>query len=79
MVGIQAIIPEYVRLNRMYRDIPSDEILAGSHLANLRQVVEERMRKAGIVPKDVSAREIRLKGNDPTRAILNSSSYEASG
>jgi len=43
MAKMQSMIPEYVRLNRMYRDIPATEILAGSHLANLRQIVEKEM------------------------------------
>jgi histone acetyltransferase (RNA polymerase elongator complex component) len=40
------MIPEYVRLNRTYRDIPASEILEGSTLANLRQLVEEKIKKA---------------------------------
>jgi len=45
MAELQAMIPEYVRLNRMYRDIPAHQILAGSKTANLRQVTELQMRK----------------------------------
>lgn len=79
MARMQGIIPEYVRLNRMYRDIPASEILAGSHLANLRQVTDEHMKELGIVRKDISAREIRDKGNTPENAILDVTAYEASG
>lgn len=79
MAEMQGIIPEYVRLNRMYRDIPSGEILAGSHLANLRQVTDQKMQEKGIVRKDISAREIREKGNNPTNVILDVTEYEASG
>jgi len=78
MAKLQGIIPEYVRLNRMYRDIPASEILAGSHLANLRQVTDERMKKLGITRKDISAREIRDKGNTPGNAVLDVMEYEAS-
>jgi elongator complex protein 3 len=45
MADLQGMLPEYVRLNRMYRDIPADQILAGSKLANLRQLTEERMKQ----------------------------------
>jgi elongator complex protein 3 len=45
MAELQGMIPEYVRLNRMYRDIPADQILAGSKLANLRQLTEGRMKE----------------------------------
>jgi len=78
MAKMQGIIPEYVRLNRMYRDIPSSEILAGSHLANLRQVTDQKMQEMGLVRRDISAREIREKGNNPTKAVLDITEYEAS-
>ncbi len=45
MADLQGMIPEYVRLNRMYRDIPADHILAGSKLANLRQLTEAKMKE----------------------------------
>ena len=63
----------------MYRDIPSSEILAGSHLANLRQVTDLRMHELGIIRKDISAREIRDKVNKPEHAILDVTEYDASG
>ena len=45
MADLQGMLPEYIRLNRMYRDIPGDQILAGSKLANLRQLTEIRMKE----------------------------------
>lgn len=79
MAELQSYIPEYVRLNRMYRDIPAHEILAGSKTANLRQVTEIAMRSRGLKRHDISAREIRSKGNSPQNAILETTFYEASG
>ena len=79
MAELQGMIPEYVRLNRMYRDIPAHEILAGSKLANLRQITEVNMRARGIVRQDISAREIRARDNNPHSAILDITFYEASG
>jgi elongator complex protein 3 len=78
MAELQGMIPEYVRLNRMYRDIPAHEILAGSKLANLRQVTEVAMRARGITRHDISAREIRARSNNPEDAILDVTFYEAS-
>ncbi|NRH20635.1 tRNA uridine(34) 5-carboxymethylaminomethyl modification radical SAM/GNAT enzyme Elp3 [Candidatus Gracilibacteria bacterium] len=78
MAELQGMIPEYVRLNRMYRDIPAHEILAGSKLANLRQVTEIAMRARGITRHDISAREIRARANNPQDAILDVIFYEAS-
>lgn len=79
MAELQSMIPEYVRLNRMYRDIPAEEILAGSKIANLRQVTEIEMYKRKLIRHDISAREIRAKGNLPENAILEEYFYEASG
>jgi elongator complex protein 3 len=78
MADLQGMLPEYLRLNRMYRDIPADQILAGSKLANLRQLTEVRMREKWITRHDISAREIRAKGNNPENAILEIYFYEAS-
>lgn len=79
MAELQGMLPEYVRLNRMYRDIPASQILAGSKLANLRQITEAHMIARGIIRHDISAREIRAKDNDPHSAILDIQFYEASG
>lgn len=79
MVNMQSIIPEYVRLNRMYRDIPSSEILAWSHLANLRQIVDEQMKTRGLSRKDISSREIKSKNNNIKNAIIDIEKYRASG
>ena len=79
MARMQGIIPEYVRLNRMYRDIPAAAILEGSKLANLRQVTDIKMKELSLIRKDISAREIRLKENHPESAILDVTEYDASG
>jgi len=72
------MIPEYVRLNRTYRDIPASEILEGSTLANLRQLVEEKIKKAWVKLLDTRHRELRDWNNDPKKAILHTFEYEAS-
>jgi len=51
--------PEYVRVTRLYRDIPGDSIISGSKLSNLRQYVEAEMQKRGIKSRDIRTREIR--------------------
>ena len=43
MADLQIMVPRYVRLNRLYRDIPAHVILAGSTLANLRQLTLEKI------------------------------------
>lgn len=75
---LESYIPEYVRLNRTYRDIPASEILAWSHLSNLRQLVEDRLKNKWIKLLDIRHREIKDKWNDPKNAVLNDFKYDAS-
>ncbi len=75
---LEEMIPEYVRLNRTYRDIPASEILAGSHLSNLRQLVEEKLAKRWVKLVDIRHREIKDKKNDPKNATIHTFEYEAS-
>lgn len=79
MADLEAMIPEYARLNRAYRDIPGSEILAGSKMANLRQVTELAMLERGERRRDISAREVRDKKNDPSSAVLEIVEHPASG
>lgn len=59
MSDLLAMIPPYVRLNRVYRDIPAHQILHGSHLANLRQIAEELLRSRGGQVIDTASREVK--------------------
>ncbi len=75
---LQMMIPEYIRLNRTYRDIPADQILEGSIIANLRQIVEKRIAEKWVKLLDTRHREIREWKNDPKNAIIHTFEYEAS-
>lgn len=59
MADLLEMVPPYVRLNRVYRDIPSHQILHGSHLANLRQIAEELLRSRGGQVIDTASREVK--------------------
>ncbi len=51
--------PEYCRLTRVIRDIPSTDIVEGNKLTNFRQIAEAELAKAGEQSQDIRAREIR--------------------
>lgn len=78
MADLEGMIPEYVRLNRSYRDIPATMILEGSKLSNLRELTAKKMVEKGIRRHDISAREIRAKTNNPHDAIMETTEYDAS-
>jgi len=78
MCDLEMLVPEYVRINRTYRDIPASEILHGSTLSNLRQLVEDKLIAQWRVMTDIRSREIKDKSNNPANAILKTLKYEAS-
>ncbi len=53
-------IPRYVRVMRIQRDIPAPNIADGVKKSNLREMVEERIRRKNIVPQEIRMREIGL-------------------
>jgi elongator complex protein 3 len=60
---IKKIIPYYVRIQRITRDIPPSKIVAGpAKISNLRQIIAEDMKKEGWKCKCIRCREAgRLK------------------
>ena len=51
-------VPEWCRVDRVARDIPSNEIAAGSKKSNIRQVLEKRLEEEGSSCRDIRSREI---------------------
>ncbi|MDA3856201.1 MAG: tRNA uridine(34) 5-carboxymethylaminomethyl modification radical SAM/GNAT enzyme Elp3 [Candidatus Woesearchaeota archaeon] len=77
-----ADFPRYVRVMRVQRDIPTPQIIGGVQNSNLRQYVDEVMRKENIVSKDIRAREIGLRetiGYKAGEFKINIEEYESSG
>ncbi len=55
----KATIPPYCRVNRVFRDIPADDIVAGVKRSNLRQVVHEHLAATGRRCDCIRCREVR--------------------
>jgi len=71
------LTPEYCRLTRIIRDIPSTEIEAGNKTTNLRQISEEIAQKKG-EDKNIRAREIKDEKLEPGSVFLKSLEYDTS-
>lgn len=57
---IKKIVPKYVRIERIIRDIPSPLIVeGGAKISNLRQVIDQDMKKEGWQCQCVRCREIK--------------------
>jgi len=64
LVKIKKIIPEYVRIIRIIRDIPSQDIVAGSKRSNLRQDIQKKVNCRCIrcrEIKDIKTNNIKFK------------------
>lgn len=78
MADLLEMVPPYIRMNRVYRDIPAHQILHGSHLANLRQISEELLVSRGGLVVDTASREVKGKTFDTENIHLVNRAYEAS-
>lgn len=79
LVEMQLMLPEWVRLERLFRDIPGETILEGSQKTNMRQLLDEKMQTSGRKPRDIRAREIRGESYDPDQTTLHVREFDASG
>jgi elongator complex protein 3 len=75
-------IPSWVRVMRIQRDIPLPLIGSGVGKSNLRELVEEAMRKKGISPREIRCREVGRNPISPEEcegAHIVREDYHASG
>jgi elongator complex protein 3 len=61
LVACKLQVPRYVRLTRIIRDIPTTNVVAGNKKANLRQIVQQRMRDRGLRCQCIRCREVRRR------------------
>jgi len=67
------IIPPYVRIARLVRDVPTAHILAGPRISNLRQIVADRS-----VCQCIRCREVRADYDIKEKIVLDRINYSAS-
>jgi elongator complex protein 3 len=75
----KVLIPPYCRVNRLMRDIPSPNIVAGVKKTNLRQIVQHRMAQEGMTCRCIRCREVRGRSIDPDALKLERLDYETDG
>jgi len=70
----------WVRIQRLVRDIPGNDIAAGyNKISNLRQVIHTQMKKKGLKCNCIRCNEIGEKEHDKYEPIVAVRKYEASG
>jgi len=79
---MKALVPEYVRIQRIQRDIPVPLIEAGVDKGHLRELVKELLARQGGGCRCIRCREVGLLGItdiDPQELVPKVIAYEASG
>ena len=59
LADIKPLIPEYCRVNRIIRDIPSFHVVEGNRRTSLRQDVQREMRHRGTACRCIRCREVK--------------------
>jgi elongator complex protein 3 len=82
LADIKSVLPKWVRLQRIQRDIPAQQIAAGVTKSNIRQLAEERLRSMGGSCRCIRCREVghaSLRGRVPEKIELLVETYSACG
>jgi len=58
LIKIKKITPYYVRISRLIRDIPSESIVAGNKISNLRQLLADELKEKKVECKCIRCREV---------------------
>ena len=61
IVEVKKIIPPWIRIMRVQRDIPAPLIIAGVNRGNLRQLVQQELREQGVRCRCIRCREVGHK------------------
>ncbi|MCD6550012.1 tRNA uridine(34) 5-carboxymethylaminomethyl modification radical SAM/GNAT enzyme Elp3 [bacterium] len=78
LIEIKRIVPYWTRIARLFRDIPAPQIKAGSKISNLREVVQEEMKKKGLKCHCIRCREIKERYSAKEKIYLFQETYQAS-
>jgi len=79
LIKIKKNLPHWVRVARLFRDIPITKIEAGCKISNIREVVKEKMKKKNLTCKCIRCREIKEKYNPKEKVYFFREDYDASG
>jgi elongator complex protein 3 len=79
IADIKPTIPRYCRVNRVIRDIPSTNVIAGNKRTSLRQDVQHELEQRGIACQCIRCREVREQSVDQDKLRLDDLVYQAGG
>lgn len=79
LADIKTQVPRYCRINRVIRDIPSPNVVAGNRNTSLRQDVAREMARRGTHCQCIRCREVRAEAVEATDLTLHDLVYLAGG
>lgn len=74
----KSLLPEYVRLQRIQRDIPARLIVAGSRHSNFRQLAQARLHERGLRCRCIRCREVGRRPA-PEEVAVSTTTYQSCG
>jgi elongator complex protein 3 len=78
LIKVKTALPCWIRLARLFRDIPAQKIEAGSKVSNLREIVQREMKKRNLNCNCIRCREIKENFSPNEKIFLLREDYIAS-
>ena len=78
LIWVMTKIPPWIRVNRVQRDFPGNYIEGGNKLTNLRQVLNDEMKKVEKLTKEIRSCEVKTDLSDINNVRLLRFVYESS-
>ncbi len=75
---MKKLVPHYVRIQRLIRDIPAQNIEAGTTVSNVREIIARESKKEGWSCKCIRCREVKGLYNPSDKIVMFREDYEAS-
>jgi histone acetyltransferase (RNA polymerase elongator complex component) len=79
IVYLKTLVPQYVRINRIIRDIPNQYILGGVDRPDMRNSIQGKMLQTGYDCQCIRCREPKTQKMSATDQQLRVQTYESSG
>lgn len=78
LLEVKQLTLPWIRINRLIRDIPEESIIAGNKITNLRQYLQQELKRQGKSCQCLRCREVRADSQEIDKAILVKREYAAS-
>ena len=79
IIKLKRVVPLYTRIIRIIRDIPSNQIIAGGRISNLREKIEHKMKRDGEKCACIRCREIKDSEISGIKPVFFRQNYRSSG